>query len=216
MKTRLPEMCFGISVAFLLCATPAAAQETVDAADAAKVGNVPSRDVVVGAYTGLFDAYNRGGLVGIHARYRLGLFEAGGFAEVGTEGFTYYTGFGATAGLAWRTPFGLRLVAGGALGIHAYENVGAGFLSADPGADGTTPFAGARVGASYIFGRSQNHVELGLMGSYDGDLTRSTVTTYYMQEDWLDGNPRAMTSTHTIGTHRFGALVTVGWTRDLL
>jgi len=38
MKTRLPEMCFGISVAFLLCATPAAAQETVDA-DAAKVGN---------------------------------------------------------------------------------------------------------------------------------------------------------------------------------
>ncbi|TKC95861.1 hypothetical protein [Polyangium fumosum] len=214
MKTRLSKTCLGISAAFLLCAAPAAAQDAVDV-DAAKAGIVPSRDVAVGAYTGLFDGYNRGGLLGIQARYRLGLFEAGGFAEVGTEAFTHYAGFGATAGLAWRTSFGLRLAASGALGLHAYENVGARFLSADPGADGTTPFAGARVGASYIFGRRQNHVELGLMGVYEGDLTRSTVTTYYTQEDWFDDTPRAMTSTHTLGTHRFGALVTVGWTRDL-
>ncbi|MDC3961860.1 hypothetical protein [Polyangium jinanense] len=215
MKTRLSKRCFGLSAALLLCAAPAAAQDSVSA-DAAQAGKVPPSDVRVGGYAGVFSAYERGATVGIHAQYRLGLFEVGGFGEGGTEFMSQYAGFGATAGLAWRAPFGLRLTACGALGLHAYQNVGARILSPDPGADGTTAFAGARVGASYVFGRGPNHVEVGMMGLYEGDLVRTTVTTHYQEVDWLDGNSREATSTHTVGTDRFGALVTVGWTRDLL
>jgi hypothetical protein len=216
MKTRTSRRCLGISAALLLCVSPAAAQDSVGAA-AAPVGKAPPRDIQLGIHTGLFWADDGGLLVGMHARYRLGFFEAGGFGEVGTAVFgPYYVGLGATAGLAWRTSFGLRLAASGALGLHVYENVGARLLSSDPGADGTTPFAGARVSASYILGRYEDHVELGVMGLYDGDLIRRTVITHYMEKDLFGGGSHEERSTHTVGTDRFGALVTIGWTRDLL
>ncbi|MDI1447054.1 hypothetical protein [Polyangium sp. 6x1] len=217
MKSRISKKCFGVSVAILicLCAAPAAAQDSMGE-DAAKAGDVPPSDLQLGGYAGLFAPDKEGTVLGLHARYRLGWFEFGGFGELGSEFISKYAGLGATAGLAWRTPFGLRLAASGAFGLHAYRKVGAGLLTSDPGADGTTPFAGARVSAGYIFGRGRNHFELGMTGLYDGDLTRPTVTTHYMDENWFNGNTYEATSTHTIGTDRFGALVTVGWTRDSL
>jgi hypothetical protein len=215
MKTRMSRTCFVVSAALLFCATPAAALDSVRA-DAAPAGKVPPSDVQLGVHGGVYTADDPGAILGIHARYRMGLFEVGGFGEVGSQFIGHYVGLGATAGLAWRTSFGLRLAAGGAFGLHGYQDVGAGFLSSDPGADGITPFAGARVGASYVFGRGENHLELGMMGLYDGDLIRRTVTTQYMEESWFSGEQYETTSTHTVGTDRFGALVTVGWTRDLL
>ncbi|MDI3290252.1 hypothetical protein [Polyangium sp. 15x6] len=214
MKTRLSNTCIGLGVALLLCAAPAAAQDSVGA-DAAQAGKVPPSDVRVGGYAGLFSAYELGAMAGIHVQYRLGMFEVGGFGEGGTEFMSQYAGFGATGGLAWRAPFGLRLTASAVLGLHAYQNVGARIFSQDPGADGTIPFAGARIGASYVFGRGPNHVEVGLMGLYEGDLYHSRVTTHYTAVDWDHGDSTEETSMHTLGTDRLGALVTVGWTRDL-
>lgn len=217
MKTSLSKACFGISAALLLCATPAAAEDSAGA-DAVTTAKVPRSDVQVGSHAGVFRAAEGGGpMLGIQARYRRGPFEVGGFGEYGSEILdASHIGFGATAGLAWRSSFGLRLAASGAFGVHVYEGVGRGFLSSDPGADGSTLFAGARASASYLFLRGENHIELGMMGLYDGDLTRQNVTVHYLEQSWLSNDTYEATSTHTIGTDRFGALITLGWTRDLI
>ncbi len=77
------------------------------------------------------------------------------------------------------------------------------------------PFAGARLGVSYLFIRSKNHMELGLMGLYEDDLGRKDVRVDYWEDTW-NGEPIDLTATHTVGTSRFGALLTLGYTRDFI
>ncbi|KYG06220.1 hypothetical protein BE21_03285 [Sorangium cellulosum] len=108
--------------------------------------------------------------------YRISVIEVGGFAETGGEPFgESFSGVGATAGVAWRSPVGLRLSLAGSFGQHSYTGVGSPGWDDGPGVDGNTLFVGARAGASWIFGPGPVHFELGLAVAVEHDVTKESV-----------------------------------------
>ena len=156
-----------------------AAADPLDASDAGS-GRVPPSDwYVAGHYGGFGDAYrDAGGVLGASALLRWGPVDGGVLAERAAAVFDGYTCSGGAGliGLAARTSVHFRLDLLGAFGVHHYEGVGrGGFLSdGDPGAGGTTLYAGGRAGISYVFGQARTHFTLGLFLGVDDDLSRKT------------------------------------------
>lgn len=137
---------------------------------------------------------NGGPVLGGAALARIRHFDLGAEAVSGTGALgPSYVGVAFDAGVAWQTPSGWRLDALGALGEHAYSNLG------DTGASGQTGFFGARLLAGYVFGEGPAHVELGVLGFIDHDFDR------------YGGNASAADS---IDATRYGAALTLTFGYD--
>ncbi|AUX40403.1 uncharacterized protein SOCE26_018040 [Sorangium cellulosum] len=168
-------MLAGLAAAtLLLCAGAARAQEGGASGSGAGSRGIPPRDLHLSAGAGaLLGLSGVGPYADLALTFRTGLLEVGGFVQ-GAYEFSGYEllGAGATAGVGWRAPSGLRISLAAAVGAHDYERFGYGTDVDDPGTDGTTLFAGGRGGASWIFGRGPVHFELGLAVTYEIDLLR--------------------------------------------
>jgi hypothetical protein len=125
---------------FLACATPCRA------ADVDHTSNFLSAIELQG-FVGHIDGEHSGGFtLGATGRLRYSVLTAG----VSVLGATQVLGstMVASSALGGLTlPLGqIRLDALGEFGANSYSGVGSGFLSDDPGASATLPFAGARIG----------------------------------------------------------------------
>jgi hypothetical protein len=148
----------------------------------------------------------------VAATYRIGLLELGAFGQLGGEVFGYsFTGAGATAGVAWRAPFGLRLSLAGAFGAHGYKGVGSKFLDADPGGDGETLFVGARAGVSWISGKGPTHFEIGIAAAAEADVIRDEDTYSYFDVEETRRVRRTIG-----GAHATLSLLRLGVSSDVL
>ena len=170
-------------------------------------------------YAGGFGDFNDGtgggALLGASFQYRAGLFVGGALAEVGGTVFDYtYKGVGLLGGLGLRPTLNTRFEVLGMLGGHFYRGVGRGLLSDDPGAGGSTGYAGGRVAASYIFGRRLGHFELGVYGEFDDDLARQHKVYDYAGTGGLFGE--GGTGDHTVGTARLSFGLELGGSHDIL
>lgn len=127
----------------------------------------------------------RGGPTGgMSALMRLGLFEFGPYVQVDTALFYYQhsSSYGLAAGLAYRTPKGMRLDLLGTLSVHSYTGWGGDTTLGDTeyktnqGGAATLPCAGARLRALYVFpGSPRGHFVLGWQFGFDQDLKREFV-----------------------------------------
>jgi hypothetical protein len=172
---------------------------------------------VRGQLGGFSDPGNTGGLlVGATALYRLGPVAAGGQFEGGAALFDYgFTGVGALGGIALRPSNWSRVELLGTVGHHSYSGVGRGFLSADPGVRGDSAYAGVRAGASYLFGAKPTHLELGVYGGVDDDLSRETRTSRYTSTTWFSGEASEQESQHVVGTQKYSLVLALGMTHDV-
>jgi hypothetical protein len=168
----------------------------------------------VGGFESTDDA--GGGVVGATALVRYGPAAAGGLAEGGGALFGYsYSGVAALAGLSLHPVSRVRFELLGAYGVHSYSGVGRGFLSDDPGVDGSTPYAGVRAGGGYLFGTRATRLQLGLVAALDHDLSRKTVSYQYTDTSWFGTDSNTQDAEQTIGTRRTSILFTVGALIDL-
>ncbi|WP_437534454.1 hypothetical protein WME79_09870 [Sorangium sp. So ce726] len=170
-------------------------------------------NVQVGA--GLYSSSDSDGLrLDLALTYRIGIIEVGGFAETGGEPLgESFNGVGATAGVAWRSPVGLRLSLAGSFGRHTYTGVGSAGWDSGPGVDGDATFVGARAGASWIFGPGPVHFELGLAVAVEHDVTKERVPYSSIHDPESMGEPRLI----SIGTTLVPvSLVRLGITCDAL
>jgi hypothetical protein len=166
----------------------------------------------------LIGGSNGGALLGGTVLGRIGYLDVGVEAVGAGELFGYsYSGWAADAGLGWQTASGWRFDAFGAVGVHDYSGVGSELFSSDPGASAVVPFAGARVMVSYVFGKGPGHFELGLLGLAEDDLTRETESYDYTETDsFFGGANYPEHATHTVGTSRLGAGLTLTFGSDVL
>ncbi|WP_437678935.1 hypothetical protein [Sorangium sp. So ce131] len=194
------------AVTLFLCAGAARAQEGGGAGSAP--GATPPRDLHVSAGAGGVAALDGfGPYADLRVTFRTGLLELGGFAQGGHQlGSRDFFGAGATGGVAWRAPFGLRLSASAAVGTHHFERFGYDADGLDPGTRGTTLFVGVRGGASWIFGRGPTHFELGVAVADEMDILRPTVMYKFRDYTWTRTMIREIGTTHvTISLLRLGA-----------
>jgi len=102
-------------------------------------------------------------------------------------------------------------------GVHSYTGVGAGFLSDDPGAGGTVPYAGARTEIGYIFYRGKRSA-FGITTAFYANTDLSSIRRKYTytEHDWLfDDSSFTQRATHTIGQTQLAASVGALWLLDL-
>ena len=158
--------------------------------------------------TALMGVWNGGFILGGTALARIGHFDVGAEGVSGTDVWDYkYTGWAADAGLGWQIARGWRLDALGAVGVHHYSGVGSGNAGPDdPGASATLGFVGVRFLAGYVFGKGPSHFELGVLGFYEDDLARSTMSSYDSGQDGV--------ATDVVGTSRYGAALTLSFSYD--
>ena len=156
-------------------------------------------------------------MVSAAATWRSGWTQLGFEADSGGAIFGYsYFGYGALAGIGWRSATGWQLDALAVGGIHHYEGFGRGLLSDDPGANATLPFAGLRGGPSYAFGAGSTHFAIGLLAFAETDLASRTVAYDYQQREWLGSSSFPQSEVRTIWTERAGIALRLGITHDLL
>jgi hypothetical protein len=215
----------------LMVAGPAAAQQEQPLPS--RPGISPAASVLLGkdlralgSMGGFGDPENgTAGMVGgASVLVRIALFEVGVLGQGHSAALDDYTGGSGSllAGVALQTPFGLRADLLGQVGIDSYSGVGADHIlgSAPPGASGTLPVVGARLGLSYRFFRdASEHPEVGLWAVYEDDVGRLSVRY------WTPGNctpggcglfsTRPSWVTQVVGTHRFSVQLSVGIDFDL-
>ncbi|HMJ16029.1 MAG TPA: hypothetical protein VK524_31650 [Polyangiaceae bacterium] len=181
-------------------------------------GEAPPYDIHFAGHLGGYSTpSDEGGVVlGTTAKIRSGILVGGALFETGGGLLSdSFMGAAALAGVSARLPQRLRFELLGAVGYHHYEDVGKDWLfGSNPGASGGMPYAGGRVGASYLFGKRTGHFELGLYANYDHDLERERVRYSYYEGAWLFGGEGEVTSEQTIGMSRFGMGVELGGTHD--
>jgi hypothetical protein len=172
---------------------------------------------VRGQLGGFSDPGRAGGpLLGATALYRLGPVAAGGQFEGGAALLGYgFTGVGALGGIAVRPSTRFRVELLGTVGHHSYSGVGRGFMSDDPGVSGDSAYAGVRGGASYLFGAKATHLELGVYGGVDDDLSRETKTSRYTSTGWFSDTTSEAESQHTVGTKKYSVVLALGMTHDV-
>gem|GEM_PF-2744538 len=173
-------------------------------------------DLLVTGGTGAFtDGDNTGGVLTLTVLRQAGPIGYGGLFEYGGAIFDYtHVTAAPMIGIFAPSPRWLRAGAAVTAGVHVYEGVGRGFLSSDPGVDGTMPFAGIRgfIGGE-IGGKARLH--LGLQLSADTDLARRERTSSYRESSWSSSATYERTATHTIGFVRTGAALALGGAFDL-
>ena len=88
----------------------------------------------------------------------------------------------------------------GEFGVHSHHVAG-GLLSDDPGATGTIPYAGGRVGVRWTLGNTTNRARphVGVWLFVRQDLSSHTATYQYEEEGWFGGGRRMETGHATIG-----------------
>jgi hypothetical protein len=163
---------------------------------------------------GFGDDHKTGGVLSFTALRQKGLLGYGATFEYGSA-FLDYTSVTAApiVGIFVDGPSYLRLGLAAAGGIHHYEGVDGAFIfSSDPGASGTTPFIGARAIAGAEFG-GKARFHLGLQLSLDDDLTRTRTPYTYEEKVW--SSPYSVTTSHTVGSLRVGAMLALGTAFDL-
>lgn len=202
---------WGAGALFLVFFAPTSLAEGVsENADPVSVSE-PRQDLRFAFYGGGYgDRYGAGVAASASLLYRTGVFEAGPLLEVGAP-VTYYESVAAVAGLDVQPSRRVRIELLADLGAHFYQGVGRDIVfGTDPGASGTTPYAGGRACLSYDVGR----VELGTYADFQDDLDRIRVRYTYPAtgNGFLQGGG---TGDHTIGTTRVGFGVTVGGRYDL-
>lgn len=147
------------------------------------------------------------------AGYRYGYFEPALVADLGARPFGgTYAAVGVSLGAVLQTDAGYRFSLRGVIGSDSYMGVDCNMFCRRGGAAATLPYAGARLGASYVFwSRGRSHLELGLEGFYGADLekrrVRYTKTGGLLSDSTSSGE-------RVLGGERLGAVVTVGWTFD--
>jgi hypothetical protein len=121
-------------------------------------------------------------------------------------------GFAAVAGLGLGDP--LQVTVLGEAGMHHYSGVGAGFMSEDPGADGSLPYAGGRLLVGYRVTHSRR-VNFALAGSFALNHDLHTLTRHYSYTEtgWLFSDEsypveETVTLGQTQSTLTLGAIVT--------
>jgi hypothetical protein len=169
-------------------------------------------------YLGGFGDDEAGGITaGASVRYRAGPLVGGALLEGGGELLGYsYAGAAVQLGLALRESQNVRVELLGSFGAHWYSGVGRDWLfGSDPGANGSTTYAGARATIGYLFGRGTGHFELGAYGDFQDDLTRQRVRYTYPATGtgWFDGGGEG---DHVVGTSRIGFGLELGGTHDFL
>jgi hypothetical protein len=174
---------------------------------------------------GMFDdpVQGTGGLTGsVTALVRIAVFEVGIVGQGGSAVFGYNFGSGAVlTGLAVQTASGFRADLLGEIGFDSYSGVGASdlFGGAPPGASGTLPVLGARLGLGYRFLRDAAvHPELAGWFVYDNDVGRTSVEystpgTCTSPGQWFC-TPAGPVK-QVIGTQRIGGQITLGVDFDL-
>jgi hypothetical protein len=202
-------------VAVLVASTSGARAQAVDEARV-----TASKDAVVAPYdwriSAVAGAYDDGILLGATARVRAGLIVVGALFEMGggvlSDNCVTLAG---VAGLGPRLSEHVRVELVGVGGYHGYARVGADtFFGDDPGASAELPFAGARAGLSYLFGKRRNRFELGLYGGYDRDLYKKRVEYSYFETPWFGDEPELMTAEQVVGMSRVGMGLELGGTHD--
>ncbi len=169
----------------------------------------------VGAFGDATDG-NVGSLGGAAAFFRFSLLEVGILGQGGREVSGYGLASGAAlAGLALQTARGWRADILGEFGFDHYAGIGAGAPAGSPGAAATLPFVGWRFGVAYRFRRAASvHPEIGVWGVIEDDLARRPVRfTCPAPCGAPDGGPAQIT--RTVGSERFSALLSVGFSFDL-
>jgi hypothetical protein len=173
-------------------------------------------DLLLTAGLGAFgDEGNVGGTLGVTGLRQHGVLGYGATFEYGGRVFDYSVVTAAPmVGVFLDSPKWLRLGVAAVGGIHAYNGVGSGLFSSDPGASGTTAFLGARgfVGAE-IGGTARFHI--GLQLSADDDLSRQSSTYSYEKTGLFSDSSSSATATHTVGTFRYGTMLALGTAFDL-
>jgi hypothetical protein len=209
------------SLALTLTATHAMAsdEQADDAHDDDREDTRPAEghdDLLLTAGLGAFgDAGNVGGALGVTGLRQQGVLGYGATFEYGGKVFDYSVVTAAPmVGVFLDSPKWLRLGVAAVGGIHAYDGVGSGLLSSDPGASGTTAFLGARgfVGAE-MGGKARFHI--GVQLSADDDLSRQSRTYAYQRTGLFSDTSSTDTATHTVGTFRYGTMLALGTAFDL-
>lgn len=212
-----PFIASALAVTLLAAATPAAASEAAETPepDAAEAPAKSHDDLLLTAGVGGFgEPHKTGGILSFTALRQKGLLGYGATFEYGGAFLDYTTVTAAPiVGIFVDGPRSLRLGLAAAGGIHHYEGVDGAFIfSSDPGASGTTPFIGARAIAGAEFG-GKARFHLGLQLSIDDDLTRTRTPYTYEETAWT--SPHSVTTSHTVGSLRFGAMLALGTAFDL-
>ncbi len=95
------------------------------------------------------------------------------------------------------------LVEGGAHREHA----SGGFLTDDPGSDGTISHVGARTGVDWAFGTGPARFTFGIWAHARLDVTPRYSTHYdYTAESWLSGDTYASTGSKELGGKGYAGL----------
>lgn len=186
-------------------------------APASSPPSAPS-DLALSGYVGGFGSNAGGGpMVGAAATWRTGVLQFGFAADAGSAILDYsYFGYGAAAGIGLRSRSGWQFDALVVGGIHHYEGFGRGFLTDDPGARATLPFAGLRAGPGFAFGSGSTHFVIGVLGFAETDLASRVVAYEYHEDGWLTESYAQQSSTRTVWTGRAGLALQLGISHDLL
>jgi hypothetical protein len=123
---------------------------------------------------------------------------------------------GGGVGPVYRSDNGLRLELLGVVASHSYRGVGCDLLCNGGGADGSSPWLGARLGASYLFGPGRSsHFELGANATLGADTRNHQVHYSTTESDWLDsGTDYTWEGTTTLGGTRAAFEIVLGRTFD--
>lgn len=159
--------------------------------------------------------HNGGATFGVSPLVRYKLLAAGASLQGATTGFNAMGSASALFGFSVPTEF-VRVDVLAELGINSYSGVGANFLSQDPGASATLPFAGARSALLVRLFRNSRGQDIWIGPSihYAKDL-RSTGRSYsyhYQGYDWISGTYDDYWETNSvrIGQSRLCYMITVG------
>ena len=199
----------------------AKADRPADAPRAANDDAPPPQDWRALGYLGGFgnvrgESDGGGMTLGASFQYRVGPLVGGVVGETGGEILGYgYTGMAALGGVGLRPVRAARIQLLGEIGHHFYTGVGRDWLfGSDPGASGSTPYAGGRMNLSHVFGKQRGHFELGAYLGFQNDLSRKRVVYDYPAtgDGWFHGGG---TGDHVVGFSRLAGGVEIGGTGDL-
>ncbi len=191
--------------------TPVARNDGSPAA-AAVATEPPPTDVTVGLGVG---AMTEGALVETSVLVRLHHIDLG-FDAGGGGLFIGLASVGALAGVGFRSPSGVRFDLLANAGVRSYSGWGGNFLSDDPGASATLPYAGGKFRLSYLFGHRKGHFTLGGEFGVDTDLGRKRVQYDYQETDFLfDDGTSIQHGDQTVGGTRATFVVLLGGTIDM-
>lgn len=189
-------------------AAPSFAAESASAATAERATSISLR-----AAPGLFYTSTQyGGVqIGVEALVTHGWVVAGGAAKLSSEVFGFDdVAVGPELGVSIPVPQWARVEVLGVGGARHYSGVGRGFLTANPGVDGTLPFIGLQTHLGLELGKPAARFTLGLRPFIETDIGRLTKTHSFQESELLSTNTHEETRSEQIGLTRAGVSLAIG------